>query len=541
MLHLNDRVTVGKWRRTTDGFLVTNARVARSGIQVYAGAEVGRPEMDEVRVYRPELEVFSGPTLRSFAHRPVTNNHPDVPVTSDNWRKYAVGQTGDEVMRDGQFVRVPMVLMDAEVIRAVEDGKRELSQGYTCDLKWGPGTTDDGQPYDAVQTQIRGNHTAIVKAARGGSSLRLGDGSVVRDEDPDEPDENEDIEEQEQEEEEEEEGFTFKFSDRELGFDPSQPRAPAGTPEGGQWVESGRGDPYTQGVNQTSGSPTRAVFRSAAEAKQYLKAQQKKWNQARVEKTTFIRRRPRGGLPGLLGFKKKEKVETYGISDEKTCPHCGHVMGDDATTCPECNYEMADAVFNDGEGKMKVMVIDGITCEMSDTAFQVVNRALKAKDDELAGYKAGETAASKEEEERKKKEEEAAAAMAAKDAEIATLKKQISDAKLTPTALDKLVVDRVDTITKAKALLGDRVLVDGRSDAEIRRQVVDTKLGDIAKGWSDGEVASSFRTLTVDVANGVSDIQQGFAHRAHMGTSAVDAAYAKHDQFLNDAWKGKAN
>ena len=106
----------------------------------------------------------------------MTIEHPPEPITADNWKKYAVGQIGDEVLKDGEYVRVPMVLMDAAAIKAFkEDGKQELSMGYCCDLEWKGGVTDAGEKYDAVQRNIRGNHLAIVGNARGGSKLKLGD------------------------------------------------------------------------------------------------------------------------------------------------------------------------------------------------------------------------------------------------------------------------------------------------------------------------------------------------------------------------------
>lgn len=162
-------------RKTKDGYLAAYANVARTGIQLYKGSELGRPDLDVVRVYRPPNEVFDKAALKSMAHRPVTLNHPSEVVDAKNWKKYAKGHTGDEILRDGDHVRVPMVLMDAEAIKAVENGTRELSMGYSTDLKWNAGITEDGQPYDAVQTEIRANHLALVPVARGGSKLRFGD------------------------------------------------------------------------------------------------------------------------------------------------------------------------------------------------------------------------------------------------------------------------------------------------------------------------------------------------------------------------------
>lgn len=171
-----DRMEIaGTRRRAEDGALLVDARVARTGIQIYSGHEVGKPHMSTVRVYRDEAEVFAKDSLVSYAHRPVTNDHPPEPVTVDNWRKYAVGGSGETVARDGDMVRVPMMVSDAAAIKDIEDGKREISMGYSCDLDWTAGTTPSGETFDAQQRKIRPNHIAIVDRARGGSNLRIGD------------------------------------------------------------------------------------------------------------------------------------------------------------------------------------------------------------------------------------------------------------------------------------------------------------------------------------------------------------------------------
>src|SRR4051812_27104347 len=107
-MDLYDTFTLDGVRRTADGYLAAFAKVARTGIQEYRGSELGRPDLGVVRVYRPPEEVFSADALHSFAHRPVTLRHPSQPVSSKNWRKHAGGQTGDEVVRDGEYIRVPM-------------------------------------------------------------------------------------------------------------------------------------------------------------------------------------------------------------------------------------------------------------------------------------------------------------------------------------------------------------------------------------------------------------------------------------------------
>jgi hypothetical protein len=68
-----------------------------------------------------------------------------------------------------------MMLTDAAAIEAYENGKRELSMGYDCEIKFADGVTPDGQPYNAVITEMQMNHLALVDRARGGPELRIGD------------------------------------------------------------------------------------------------------------------------------------------------------------------------------------------------------------------------------------------------------------------------------------------------------------------------------------------------------------------------------
>lgn len=173
---LTDRTPVSGLRRDSAGNLIGVAKAARTGIQNYAGYEVGKPEMETVRVYRPAEEVFARDAMRSIAGAPLTIDHPPVMVDPSNWRDYAKGETAsDEIVRDGETIRVPFIIRDAEAIRQAEDEKHEVSLGYACELDFTPGQTPTGEAYDAVQRKIRINHFAIVDRARAGPDFRIGD------------------------------------------------------------------------------------------------------------------------------------------------------------------------------------------------------------------------------------------------------------------------------------------------------------------------------------------------------------------------------
>lgn len=177
MAKIVDTAGIESVRETKDGYLVADVRVARTGVQVYAASELGLPGGGMVNVYRPEATVFSRDSMSTFAGKPVTLLHPPVPVTADNWKQYAVGDIGEDIVRDGEFIRVPIKIMDASTIAAVRAGTKELSVGYNVDVEMRDGVTDDGDAYQAVQVgHLQVNHLAVVPKARGGDSLRIGDG-----------------------------------------------------------------------------------------------------------------------------------------------------------------------------------------------------------------------------------------------------------------------------------------------------------------------------------------------------------------------------
>lgn len=157
-------------KRTPQGFIRADAIIARTGVQAYRRSDGGIQNE-----YRPPEAVFHPDALASFSLAPLTLNHPPVPVTAANAREYMVGTTGEIVARrDSKYVATTVLITDADAIRSVERGDTvELSCGYQCDLDFTPGTTPDGERYDAVQIAIRGNHVALVPQARAGPEARL--------------------------------------------------------------------------------------------------------------------------------------------------------------------------------------------------------------------------------------------------------------------------------------------------------------------------------------------------------------------------------
>jgi hypothetical protein len=163
-----DRSEMKKPKRTREGFLRADAYLGRVGVQRYRRAD-GTEQLE----LRPPEEVFKKEALESFSHATLTSGHPKTFVTTDNWRAVAVGNVGDSVKQDGDFVAASVLITDPQAIADLERGdKAEVSGGYTCDLDPTPGEWK-GQKYDCVQRNIIGNHVAMVARGRAGPEVRI--------------------------------------------------------------------------------------------------------------------------------------------------------------------------------------------------------------------------------------------------------------------------------------------------------------------------------------------------------------------------------
>lgn len=179
----SDALTLDAPRPLQGGALAVRARAARTGVYQYAGREIdpdnthGLRDTAVVNVLRDESEVFDERAVRSFIGKPITDDHPSQPVTADNWRTHARG-TIMGAMRDGEYLAFDLMLTDAPTVAKVNAGKRELSNGYACDVEFGDFTAADGTKCAARQTNITGNHIALVGHGRAGPTCRIGDAAI---------------------------------------------------------------------------------------------------------------------------------------------------------------------------------------------------------------------------------------------------------------------------------------------------------------------------------------------------------------------------
>ena len=182
-MFVSDALTLDAPRRTTDGYLAVRARASRTGVYQYAGYEVdpdnkhGLRDQASVNVLRDDADVFDKRSVHSFIGKPITNDHPTEAVTASNWKDHAGGVVMGAI-RDGDHLAFDLMLTDADAIAKVDAGKRELSNGYSCDLVHGDFVASDGVRCAFKQTNIRGNHVAIVDKGRAGPACAIRDAAT---------------------------------------------------------------------------------------------------------------------------------------------------------------------------------------------------------------------------------------------------------------------------------------------------------------------------------------------------------------------------
>ncbi|RLB93611.1 MAG: hypothetical protein DRH26_03485 [Deltaproteobacteria bacterium] len=155
------------------GFLTAPVTLSRIGVQHYMGFELGLTDRltDKIGVMRLPEEVFHPDSIKSFVNLTVTDDHPADYVTTDNVKRLQKGQVSG-VEKAGDVLAGVVTVTDTAQIKKIREGKREVSVGYSNDLKDQKGEYN-GVEYDFVQTNIRANHLAIVDAGRCGPSCGL--------------------------------------------------------------------------------------------------------------------------------------------------------------------------------------------------------------------------------------------------------------------------------------------------------------------------------------------------------------------------------
>lgn len=159
----------GFWR-------IKNNPLSKEGVFPYLGKQISSElEPNKIYwVYRPMSEIADPKTVESFNAAPLIDEHE---MIGEGWTKYDDRPAGGVVYnthaKDGKLygdIRIYSEKLKDEI----ESGKKELSMGYECNYEPQKGVFD-GKEYDFVQTNLRGNHIALVNRGRMGADVRVYD------------------------------------------------------------------------------------------------------------------------------------------------------------------------------------------------------------------------------------------------------------------------------------------------------------------------------------------------------------------------------
>lgn len=171
----------GRRQFTPEGYLLCReVPIARLGDMLYAGHELpvlkaGADGM--IRVTRDADSLFSPETIASFNLKSVTNNHPPGHnLDPKTWRQFTVGVMSN--VRRGTTTETKdclvadVLVTDPEAIRVALAHDCEVSAGYVAEYA-------QDAPGRARQTNIVGNHLALVPRGRCGPRCAIGDAADI--------------------------------------------------------------------------------------------------------------------------------------------------------------------------------------------------------------------------------------------------------------------------------------------------------------------------------------------------------------------------
>lgn len=163
-------------------YTVMDNPLSKAGVYTYSEASIvkGGDRTKRVGVLRAPEELNNEETIKSFRLLPWTDDHPTALLGAREQglipaeAKGVHGTIGEDVYFKDDTLYGNVKVWSEALARSISSGKRELSCGYQCDFVRQDGVYN-GQPYQYVQKNIRGNHVASVDKGRMGSDVRVMD------------------------------------------------------------------------------------------------------------------------------------------------------------------------------------------------------------------------------------------------------------------------------------------------------------------------------------------------------------------------------
>lgn len=179
---ITDKVMVDSQRHIdSNGYMhIDKSNLTKEQIAPYVGdsipewRELGLDPKKVYHIYRPAEEIEKA--VDTFNGLPLMFGHWDMDAdTIGTVKEYVVGSLGTDAEFNAPYLTNSITITDKKAIEAVESGEyKELSAGYSCVLDM-TGGLFDGQNYDGVMREIKGNHIALVQEGRAGHDVRVAD------------------------------------------------------------------------------------------------------------------------------------------------------------------------------------------------------------------------------------------------------------------------------------------------------------------------------------------------------------------------------
>ena len=177
----NKEFEESKREMSSNGFIeIKDNPISMEGVFQYSGSQISA-DLDPNKiynVYRPADELSTEECISSFRLVPWTDEHAMIGPAEEGMtpaeRAGISGVTGEEVYfdkTDGKL-KANLRIFSKKLQNLINYDKKELSIGYCCDYILTDGFFN-GQSYDAVQRNIRGNHLALVQEGRCGKEVSV--------------------------------------------------------------------------------------------------------------------------------------------------------------------------------------------------------------------------------------------------------------------------------------------------------------------------------------------------------------------------------
>lgn len=179
-------MTIGQDSKETDQngwFEVKHNPLSKEGVFLYRGSQIRLPDGTQppepnklYPVYRPVQELEQA--VESFKLLPWVDEHTmlgseEIGMTPAE-KKGVSGVIGQDVYVKDGILYGNIKVFSERFARQIENGKKELSLGYRCSYEHNPGVWN-GQQYEYIQRDLRGNHLALVDKGRMGADVRVMD------------------------------------------------------------------------------------------------------------------------------------------------------------------------------------------------------------------------------------------------------------------------------------------------------------------------------------------------------------------------------